>query len=298
MEGERAALTYSFASIIARLAPPFFLMENVPSAQKSNAYNRARSLWNSMGYHLCETLVDSAYFGVPQHRRRFIVVGARDKNITNLTNHIHARESLLATTIRDFWPDVPFEHYYRHPRSYQRRAVFSVDEPSPTIRGVNRPRPANYISHDSDTTRELVSGLTSEQRARIQTFPSKFSWHGTKSEVDQMIGNCVPPLLGKNILEAIESWVNNPTRTPQNLRSWLCTTHNYTPRAAGNVVSRLRRTQKLSSRQSDEDEQTFLLRIDQSKEFLDNLPRTARSEVERALCLYKDYINSINTMRN
>ena len=292
IEGERAALTYSFASIIARLAPPFFLMENVPSAKKSNAYTRAHSLWSSMGYQLCETLVDSAYFGVPQHRRRFIVVGARDENITKLTDHIHARESILATTIRDFWPDVPFEHYYRHPRSYQRRAVFSVDEPSPTIRGVNRPRPANYVSHYSDTTKEPVLGLTTEQRARIQTFPGNFSWQGTKSEIDQMIGNCVPPLLGKHILEAIMNWANNPNQAPQNLRSWLYTNQHYTPRTAEAIVSRLRRIQKLSPRQANEDEQTFLFRMYQSKEIIDNIPRTAQSEIMRALELYKEYISS------
>ena len=293
VEGDRAALTFSFASIVTRLAPRIFLMENVPSAQKSNAYTKARSLWNEMGYHLCETIVDSAYFGVPQHRRRLIVVGSRDKNIANLTSHIHARESLLATTIRDFWPDVPFDHYYRHPRSYQRRAVFSVDEPSPTIRGVNRPRPANYIPHSSDTTKEAVSGLTTEQRARLQTFPDDFSWQGTKSEIDQMIGNCVPPLLGKHIIEAVTKWMHNPTQTPQSLHSWLCIAHNYTPRAAGDVVSRLRRIQKFSPRQPNEDEETFLLRIHQSRKTLANLPRTAQPQVERALDLYEEYKSSM-----
>ena len=37
-----------------------------------------------------------------------------------------------------------------HPRSYARRAIFSVDEPSATIRGVNRPIPIGYKFHNAD----------------------------------------------------------------------------------------------------------------------------------------------------
>ena len=37
-------------------------------------------------------------------------------------------------TMRDYFGDsLGTEHYYRHPRSYARRGVFSIDEPSPTI---------------------------------------------------------------------------------------------------------------------------------------------------------------------
>lgn len=48
-------------------------------------------------------------------------------------------------TIREYLGDeFGTEFYYRHPRSYARRGIFSIDEPSPTIRGVNRPIPGTY----------------------------------------------------------------------------------------------------------------------------------------------------------
>ena len=38
-------------------------------------------------------------------------------------------------TIRDYMGDeLDIEYYYRHPRNYNRRGIFSIDEPSPTVR--------------------------------------------------------------------------------------------------------------------------------------------------------------------
>ena len=50
IEGDRAALTTSFARIIAKLRPKFFVMENVPLALKSNAYRAARGILKRAKY--------------------------------------------------------------------------------------------------------------------------------------------------------------------------------------------------------------------------------------------------------
>ena len=113
-------------------------------------------------------------------------------------------------TIRDYFgSSLTFNDYYRHPRTYARRAVFSVDEPSPTIRGVNRPIPDNYKRHTGDTADPAtVSPLTFEQRARIQTFPDDFKWTGTKTAREQMIGNAVPVRLGFCVGSAVLHYSN------------------------------------------------------------------------------------------
>jgi DNA (cytosine-5)-methyltransferase 1 len=97
-------------------------------------------------------------------------------------------------TLRDaFKGSLGIEHYYRHPRSYARRAVFSIDEPSPTVRGVNRPVPDGYPGHQGDTApAEDVRPLTTRERALVQTFPGEFRWDESKTNVEQMIGNAVP----------------------------------------------------------------------------------------------------------
>ena len=88
-----------------------------------------------------------------------------------------------------------------HPRSYARRAIFSVDEPSSTIRGVNRPIPEGYHFHPADKTFNIanVRALTSAERSYIQTFPPDFVFAGAKTDVEQAIGNAVPVKMAEYI---------------------------------------------------------------------------------------------------
>lgn len=117
------------------------------------------------------------------------------------------------TTVRDYFGDsLPFEYYYRHPRNYNRRAVFSVDEPAPTMRGVNRPVPKGYPGHPNDACslaeRPEVRALTTAERAQIQTFPVDFRWVGSKTDVEQMVGNAVPVKLAEFIAETLRIFVS------------------------------------------------------------------------------------------
>lgn len=87
------------------------------------------------------------------------------------------------------------------------KKIFSIDEPSPTVRGVNRPIPDGYPGHHGDTETDLskVRPLTTLERARIQTFPPSFKLCGTKTNLEQAIGNAVPVNLavfvGKALLD-------------------------------------------------------------------------------------------------
>ncbi|MEY4926235.1 MAG: (cytosine-5-)-methyltransferase, partial [Bacteroidota bacterium] len=102
------------------------------------------------------------------------------------------------------------EHYYRHPRSYARRGIFSIYEPSPTVRGVNRPIPPNYQFHDGDTCKELnkIRPLTTHERSLLQTFPADFVWgNKSKSATEQAIGNAVPVNLGEYLANAITNYL-------------------------------------------------------------------------------------------
>ena len=110
--------------------------------------------------------------------------------------------SLTKTTIRDYLGDeLGTEFFYRHPRSYNRKGIFSIDEPSPTIRGVNRPIPPKYKLHPNDATKGMskVRPLTTLERARLQTFPSDFVFYGSKTNLEQMIGNAVPVKLANYV---------------------------------------------------------------------------------------------------
>lgn len=206
VEGDRADLTEKYASIIKHFMPPFFVMENVARAQGAAAYNRALSTMEEAGYTIEKKVLNSALCGVPQTRKRLIAFGSL--NPQQVDKVLHFWETAIddkPMTIRDWFGDrLEIDHYYRHPRSYARRGVFSVDEPSPTIRGVNRPIPAGYPGHPGDTAPVAETRpLTTLERAQIQTFPEGFSFIGSKTDTEQMIGNAVPVRLGKFIADSV-----------------------------------------------------------------------------------------------
>lgn len=65
------------------------------------------------------------------------------------------------------------EGVYFHPMSYGRRGVWSIDEPAPTIRGVQRAMPPDYVPHprDASADRSDIAELTLEELSILQTYP-------------------------------------------------------------------------------------------------------------------------------
>jgi DNA (cytosine-5)-methyltransferase 1 len=207
----RASLTLSFANLISRCKPRFFLMENVARAATSETFKSALNVFKSAGYGLTIKVLDAAYCGAPQLRKRLIVVGSLDERDGFLDAALDQGLSPEPMTLRKYFRNrLPFEHYYRHPRSYARRGVFSVDEPSPTIRGVNRPIPRGYPGHEGDTVAisESLRCLTTQERARIQTFPATFKLPGSKTDVEQVLGNAVPVKLAEYVAKHLAAYIN------------------------------------------------------------------------------------------
>lgn len=209
-EGGRGNLTVCYANIIANIKPKWFVMENVALVQRTNKFIEAKSIFEKAGYALTSYTLDASRCNVPQARKRFILVGKLGEKPNFLLPFIIKNLSKSSMTVRQYLGDeLNLQYYYRHPRSYARRGVFSIDEPSPTIRGVNRPMPVGYKLHKNDPVNSLkgIRNLTTYERSRIQTFPKTFKFFGTKTDQEQMIGNAVPVnlglFIGKTILDYI-----------------------------------------------------------------------------------------------
>ena len=206
VEDKRAALTEAFAKIIATISPCWFVMENVDRAQKSVVYNTARTIFKNAGYGLTEVVLNASFCGVPQRRKRFFCIGSQNADDNFLLSYITQNLNTQETTLRDYFGDsLGFEYYYRHPRNYNRKAIYSIDEPSPAIRGMNRPVAPGYTGHENDAHKidASIRALTTLERALIQTFPTYYKWTGSKTAVEQMIGNAVPVKLAEFVANAL-----------------------------------------------------------------------------------------------
>lgn len=211
VEGARADLTEKYAQIVSYFKPRWFLMENVARAERATAFERALNIFSEANYGITKHVINAALCGVPQNRKRLITVGFLNDNFDNefepfLLKHL-AKKPM---TMHDYFGDsLEISYFYRHPRSYARRAVFSIDEPSPTVRGVNRPIPHGYPGHPGDAAPvEQSRPLTTEERARVQTFEG-WVFSGSKTNQEQQIGNAVPVQLAKFVGYAIAEYLQS-----------------------------------------------------------------------------------------
>lgn len=207
----RGDLTVNYAEIISKIKPPIFVMENVDRIVKTNKLVEAKKIFKEAGYGLSYRILDASYCGVPQKRKRFFMVGVLGEKDGFLDDAFEANLSKEPMTVRDFFGNsLGIEYYYRHPRSYARRGIFSIDEPSPTVRGVNRPMPDGYEIHSNDPVRskEGIRPLTTKERSLIQTFPKEFHFEGSKTDIEQMIGNAVPVNLAKYVATIVASYLD------------------------------------------------------------------------------------------
>ncbi len=203
----RADMTYHFSNIVCTYKPKWFVMENVERIKKSRILSDVVSQYEKSGYGLTAVILSAEYCNVPQARKRFFLIGGLGEKNNILAPVLKNQLNNNPMTIRDYLGDsLGLNYYYRHPRNYSRRGIFSIDEPSPTVRGVNRPLPPGYKKHPGDPVSVELSNirpLTTIERSCLQTFPNTFKFNGTKTNLEQMIGNAVPVNLAEFVAKGV-----------------------------------------------------------------------------------------------
>lgn len=227
---KRNDLVFEFVRFVKAMLPKTIMMENVPGLAKDRRLKKVIKELVSLGYVFNDTTVvvrDAAKYGVPQRRRRMIMLASRfgeikspiesTKKITvrdvigklekpnlskDILHSIVAERSkkikeLIATVPKDGGSrkDIPkkywLECHKRSPNSYQDvYGRMSWDDVAPTITGgCHQPSKGRFLHPDQD--REI----TLREAALLQTFPKsyKFSFLGGKDGVALMIGNALPP---------------------------------------------------------------------------------------------------------
>lgn len=299
-EGERAAMTKAFAMLTCIAKPEWFLMENVPLAQRSQCWTDARKMLVRAGYGLTEVKVDASYYNVPQRRKRFIVIGRLGSQDGFLSSALAEAKSPHQMTLNEILIDHPEDielnqigSFFTRPYG-DGRGVFSIDEPVPSIIRTTREKPRpKYLSnpHPADPLIATEAALLSQrQTARIQGFPDWWDWSGISiRDVDQMIANAVPaPLaeaIGRLIL-ARQTGLSIPA-VPGRFGQWLRRRGLSKP-AVRNVKSRLNRARRLLGGHTFKSAMLEIATLEEIPEFTD-LSTGTRSDLRSALKLYREW---------
>ncbi len=222
----RGELFYNYVEIIKTKKPKFFLAENVAGIKHNKHSDTLNDIFQNflkIGYNVSYQLMNAYDFGVPQERKRFIIVGypasyddffdmpKKSKAKISLKDTIYDIRNKAVPALEKNKPNpktkIPNHEYMIGDFSsmyMSRNRVRSWDEPSFTIQAGGRHAPCHpqapkmeILEKDKRIfvkgSEHLYRRLTIRECARIQTFPDihilKY-----KSLVDgyKMIGNAVP----------------------------------------------------------------------------------------------------------
>ena len=243
---KRNDLVLKYGQLINELYPCYFVMENVSGLGGKRGKNILKQLVEeveSLGYNVHIKVLDAQNFGVPQRRKRYIVVGERGDM---KSSYLYPKESFISKTVRDTIGSLPAPpvNGEDHPDySLHRR-----DKLSPlNIRRLNALKEGQGRDHlpkdlladchrvdssvigyrnvygrmawddvsptitarfDSFTRGQFghpdqPRSISLREGALLQTFPVDFSFIGNKVDVARQIGNAVPPLLAEAIGKSI-----------------------------------------------------------------------------------------------
>jgi DNA (cytosine-5)-methyltransferase 1 len=239
LNDQRGQLFFEYIRVLRDKEPLFFLAENVSGMllpRHRDAFSEILQQFRNLNYDVNYLLLNANDYGVPQERRRVIIVGYHKKigKKFGFPNPIFPRP-VLRNAIWDLQDSVvqakPFNktngilnipnHEYMNGGFstiyMSRNRVRSWDEPSFTIQAGGRHAPIHpqapkmkFISQD---VRVFVPGkerlyrrLSVRECARIQTFPDSFIFkYNYVADGYKMIGNAVAVEFAKQIALKIKN---------------------------------------------------------------------------------------------
>lgn len=98
----RTYLFREFARVVATVKPSYFIAENVSGmagVEKGKWFQEQVRIYNDLGYNVTHALVDARDYGVPQRRKRILIVGVRKDlgTIYRFPHRTHAAKKDIKT---------------------------------------------------------------------------------------------------------------------------------------------------------------------------------------------------------
>lgn len=241
-DDKRNSLFMQFVRIVKITNPMFVVVENVTGLVARKNEKTLNSIFNEfrkLGYNMDVRVMSSELYGVPEKRRRTIIIGTKiNKTVTfpepntkkimtvedafksiksNSPNHdidkAQIKNSIDLERIKCV-PEGKGVRYKKDEENYFPSELrFGVDWE--TLRE-GRFREAKYQRLDRNKPAPTIMTkrynyyhtmenryLTPREAAAIQSFPNDFIFTGSTTSQWKQIGNAVPPMLGKSIGQAL-----------------------------------------------------------------------------------------------
>ncbi|MCY1590540.1 DNA cytosine methyltransferase [Staphylococcus pettenkoferi] len=234
----RGQLYKQMIRVINHCKPKMFIAENVDGIRNSkkdisganvdqSALDTILSDFENNGYNVQYHVLNAADYGVPQIRRRVIIMGTR-KDLGDV-NHQYYPETLFSNNdtykkkwltskdaIEDLWDlidktSIP-NHTYKdfskakfYPgRKMQGNNRILSDKPAPTIRAEHHGNIEGHYNYKGNNENDVMGWrrLSVRECARLQSFPDSFNFITSASSSYKMIGNAVPPVMAWHIARA------------------------------------------------------------------------------------------------
>lgn len=208
IEGTRGALVAEVLRWTEALEPRLVACEQVPDVLPVWQAYAVRLV--ELGYSTLVTVLNAADFGVPQARKRAVLIARRDEGpLRPERTHDDARnESLFPlktwVTMAEALADLgPYHVRLEEGAPYVETDLprWALERPSTTVTSGGRVAAPGYRRHDERQFGAGAVRLTPEQAARLQGFPDGYPWRAPR--VHQQIGNAVPPPLAEAILSTL-----------------------------------------------------------------------------------------------
>ncbi|MBM6608698.1 DNA cytosine methyltransferase [Enterobacteriaceae bacterium RIT814] len=239
---DRNDLIFSFLEFVKFFLPKVVMLENVPALAKDYRIEIFCKELKQLGYFIDENSVaieDASYFGVPQRRRRMVMLASRlgylpraKKSNTKVTvkdtigylplphlsddflhnikeNRTEKVKKIISLVPQDGGSrsDLPYEFWLECHKKYPNgfKDVYGRmkwDAVSPTITsGCTNPSKGRFLHPEQDRA------ITLREAALLQTFPANYYFpikYG-KDRAALMIGNALPPEFIKRHAEVIKT---------------------------------------------------------------------------------------------
>ena len=243
---ETRLLLSDFQDFVDYYRPGYVFIENVPGLDKNpeSPLGRFKNFLTSNGYLFEDSVLNAKYFGVPQNRRRYVLIANRlgkeislpkgnkkeiktvkqaigdyskfppiESGYNDESAYMHSTAKLEEINIRRIqstppngggrldWKDkeLQVDCYTRHSGHTDVYGRMFWGKPSPTITtrflSISNGR---YGHPEQDRAISIREGST------LQSFPEDYVFYSeSQGTIAKMIGNAVPPLLAKAIVEAL-----------------------------------------------------------------------------------------------